>query len=223
MGKVEIAFIHGFASAPSGNKATYFSSKLRDKGFVVHVPDMNGENFSDLTITGQLKIIERVLREAANSEFLLVGSSMGGLVSTLAANRFPAIRALVLLAPAFGLQKRWHERVGAEGMKQWREHGSKEVEHYAYERKMSLNYSFIEDAEQYDTTDLKVSVPTLLIHGTKDDVVPIAVSEHFQELNPHLVEFHRIDSDHGLLDCLPQLLTLTVAFMNIDGSAVTTV
>jgi uncharacterized protein len=209
---LQCLYIHGFASGPSSTKANFFADNLRQLGFTVHVPDMNGDNFSDLTITSQLQIIER-LEKNAGSDLLVIGSSMGGLMSVLAANRFPSIKALVLMAPAFGLNKRWPQRLGAKQFQEWRELGTLQVYHYGFERDVPLKYTFIEDAASYQTEDIKVKVPTLVMHGTNDTVVPCTESERFHLLNPEYVEFHTVNSDHGLTDCLPKLWSFTTKFM----------
>jgi uncharacterized protein len=204
-------YLHGFASGPSSTKARFFSLRLRQMGLTVHVPDLNGESFADPTITNQLQIIEGTIKRAG-SDFLVIGSSMEGLLSVLAANRFPCIRALILMAPAFGMTTRWQDRLGVE-FAEWKQDGAIYVEHHAFKRSVPLKFSFIEDLGNYQTDNLKVSVPTLVIHGRNDTSVPLAESEKFFELNRDFVVLHIVDSDHQLTDCLPELWELMGNFM----------
>lgn len=208
---VQIIYAHGFVSQPSSTKAQFFSGTLSALGLTVHVPNLNGDSFPDLTLTNQIETIGNII-ENAGSDCILIGASMGGLVSVLTANRFPRVKGLILMAPAFGLTKRWHERFHDQ-LPAWKEQGSIDILHHAYGRNLPLKYGFIEDAGKHQTENLQVSVPTLLIHGTHDDAVPIAESEKFYEQNRQHVEFHSVDSDHQLNDCLPLLWDLSLRFM----------
>jgi uncharacterized protein len=208
---LECMYLHGFASGPSSTKAQFFTSRLGQLGMTIYVPDLNGQSFADITITSQLQSIENTIK-GSGGDFLVIGSSMGGLLSVIAANRFPCIRALILMAPAFGMTARWQNRLGAN-FTDWKRREAIEIDHHAFGRKMPLKYSFIEDLGKYQTENLKVSVPTLVLHGKKDDSVPLAESEKFLELNRDFVELHIMDSDHQLADCLPELWELTGTFM----------
>lgn len=211
---LDCIYLHGFASGPASTKARYFRTKLQELGLKVHVPDLNGNNFAELTLTGQLGIIDDVMREGVrDSDVVLMGSSMGGLLSVLAHDRYPNVRAMVLLAPGFGLNKRWHELLGADKLHQWRDEGITNVFHYGMNQNVGLNYAFIEDAERYQTEDLKVRVPTLIMHGVGDTVVPPAESRRFRDLNQELVELHVLNSDHGLIDVLEDMWSITNVFL----------
>ncbi len=203
---LECVYLHGFASGPASTKARHFQNHLGQLGLNVHVPDLNGENFEHLTLTGQLRIVDRVFQESVGeADALLMGSSMGGLLSVLAQPGHKNVRALILLAPGFGLNRRWHELLGPSEFKRWQEEGSIEVFHYLYNKHVPLKYDFIEDAENYSTDDLRISVPTLVLHGLNDTVVPPAESENFHRHNLDQVELHLLESDHSLTDVLSEM------------------
>lgn len=210
----ECVYLHGFASGPDSTKARFFREHLPELGLNVHVPDLNGNNFAELTLTGQLQIIEQEIQKIGRERnVLLMGSSMGGLLSVLAAPKYPNVRGLILLAPGFGLNKRWHELLGAEQLQQWCERGTIDVFHYRYNKQVQLKYAFIEDAEKYQTENLRVDVPTLVLHGVHDTIVPVSESERFAEANPHQAQLHVLDSDHGLTDVLPVMYSLLEQFL----------
>jgi hypothetical protein len=48
---------------------------------------------------------------------------------------------------------------------------------------------------------LKRSLPTLILHGKNDEVIPIDASRKYACLRPW-VELIELDSDHGLIDVL---------------------
>ncbi len=212
-------YLHGFASGPASSKAIFFSAQLRQLGLKVHVPDLSGNSFTTMTLTTQLNLVREIIATVDTDDLFIVGSSMGGLLSVLIANECPKVRSLVLLAPGFGLNRRWNEQLTPDQIAQWKENGLLPVFNHATNSHVPLNYGFIEDVERYKTDQLTVNVPTLVMHGINDTVVPIYESESFYQLNSELVQLNRIDSDHGLLDRLPELWSLTHAFLR-DNSAI---
>src|ERR1700742_1119181 len=106
-------YLHGFASGPASGKATYFQQRFAEECVLdLQIPDLSEGDFEHLTITGQLKVIER---ECAGDRGVLLGSSMGGYLAALyAAREQEAVQRLVLMAPPFWFAQRWPEKLGAE-------------------------------------------------------------------------------------------------------------
>jgi pimeloyl-ACP methyl ester carboxylesterase len=75
---------------------------------------------------------------------------------------------------------------------------------------MAINYDFYEDALWYDENPA-VSQPALVFHGRRDDVIDPAVSVQFAWGKPN-VQLELLDSDHQLLDVLPQVWERLAAF-----------
>ena len=65
-------------------------------------------------------------------------------------------------------------------------------------------FTFIEDVIKIDVDYPDVRVPTLIIHGTRDEVVPIAHSRTFAANKRH-VRLVEVDDDHELITSLPQI------------------
>jgi predicted esterase YcpF (UPF0227 family) len=101
-----IVYLHGFASGPSSKKARFFRERFAELGIGLEVPDLAEGKFEQLTITGQLQVIERTCRGEAVS---LIGSSMGGYLAALYAAGHAEVERLVLMAPAFSFPTRWPE------------------------------------------------------------------------------------------------------------------
>src|SRR5262249_42588742 len=99
-----ILYLHGFASGPSSSKAQFFKRRLEAEGATVEIPALDGGDFENLTITGQLEIIQKT---ADGGPVSLMGSSMGGYLAAIYAWIHPEVAKLVLLAPAFGFARRW--------------------------------------------------------------------------------------------------------------------
>lgn len=192
----EFLYLHGFASSPASTKAQYFRQRLEAEGCRLQVPDLSEGDFENLTITGQLRLIERL---AAGRRLTLIGSSLGGYLAALYAARHPEVGRLVLLAPAFGFARRWLATLGPEA-DEWKQKGYRMVYHYGARRHLPLRYRFLEDGLQYEDEPW-VSRPTLIFHGLRDAVVPATVSQEFARRRPD-VRLELLDSDHELVDAL---------------------
>lgn len=193
-----IVYLHGFASSPNSSKAQFFKQRFNEIGVPVNIPRLDGGNFENLTVTGQLAIVHEAV---ADQPAILFGSSLGGYLAALYAARHPqTVERLVLLAPAFQFPSRWRKRYSTEDLDRWQRLGSTPVFHYGENRMMRLGYQFLEDSSQYeDQPDARQ--PILIFHGTHDDVVPYVVSETFCESHPE-ARLHLMDSGHELTNVL---------------------
>lgn len=196
---MECVYLHGFASGPKSEKALYFAEHLRQNDIQVAIPDLNLPSFRKMTLSSQLKIANELLEGRNEKSVLLFGSSMGGLLSTILSLEHKSVAGLVLLAPGFALERRWQTLWGEDALERWRRDGFLNVHHYAYDKEMKLDVSFLDDALSYKTDGLIVSVPTLVVHGEHDDVVPIEESRRFADENPGLVDLHVLNDDHFLM------------------------
>jgi len=146
---MKILFLHGLESGPHGSKY----QALKEMFGEVLSPDCSGVKDE----TERLKIIqEKISRETG--PFLVVGSSMGGLMALLLQKHHPKqVAGLVLCAPAI------HRPAATE-------------------------------------LDLKNLPPTIVIHGTQDDVVPIEVSQPFGD------RLRKVEDNHRLSNSMEEIL-----------------
>jgi pimeloyl-ACP methyl ester carboxylesterase len=204
-------YLHGFASSPASKKARFFADQLARHDVDLHIPDLDGGDFEHLTLSGQLAVI----REAAPpGPLVLLGSSLGGYLAALYAERHPEVERLVLLAPAFDFRERWSARLGPRAMAQWKAQGSLPVYHYARQRECPVGYELYEDAAQYAPYP-DVQQRALVLQGLQDDVVLPETARHF--CDPHAnAQLHLLDSGHELTDVLEELWTLAEPFLFND-------
>jgi uncharacterized protein len=198
---VKVVYLHGFASGPASRKARFFRERLSEIGIEPAVPDLAQGDFENLTIAGQLKVLQDTIGEG---EVVLIGSSMGGYLAALYSARHPArVSGLVLLAPAFGFAERWPAVVGETGMKVWLGTGKLPVYHYAEGRMRDLGLAMYEDSRRWEA-EPPFTQPAMIFHGINDVVVPVDASRAFasRHRNARLVE---MESDHELADVLPQI------------------
>lgn len=196
MNQTAYIYLHGFASSPQSNKARYLRDRFAELDLDLQVLDLNQDDFSRLTLTRQIR-----QAAAAFSYFdtpvTIIGSSFGGLTAVWLAEKFPQVQRLVLMAPAFNFLSHWLSQLGEAQLKQWQETGYLPVYHYGEDKLLPLHYGFITDAASYDESQLARSLPTLILHGINDEVIPIAASRNYTNRRSE-VKLVELESDHSL-------------------------
>jgi uncharacterized protein len=205
---MRVLYLHGFASGPSSGKAQYFRERFAGRGIELEIPNLVEGDFENLTISGQLGVIERTAR---GEPVAIIGSSMGGYLAALYASKHPEVTKLVLMAPAFHFPQRWPEELGPEKTRRWRETGKLEVYHYAENRPASVGWRLIEDGLKYDPVP-DFAQPALIFHGADDAVVPSAYSEEYASNHPN-VTLRLLKSDHQLSDVTHLMWEETAKFI----------
>lgn len=190
-------YLHGFASGPRSRKAQDLHDRFTALDLTLHIPDLNQNDFTHLTLTRQ---IQQVCAEMpVEQPVTIIGSSLGGFTAAWIAEQRPQVERLVLLAPAFGFLAHWLPKLGEKQLRRWQSGQPLLVYHYAAERLLPLNYQFVADCVHYDQTRLQRPIPTLILHGIDDDVIPIQASRDYTTLRPW-IELVELSSDHSLVD-----------------------
>ena len=191
-------YLHGFASSPHSQKAQFLRDCFQQHQIQLQIPDLNQPSFLDLTLTRQIEQVKHILNQMADQAVTLIGSSFGGLTAAWVVEQCPQVQRLILLAPAFDFLSHWTPKLGVQQMRQWRQVGQIDVYHHGSQNYQPLRYDFIKDAMQYDEEDLQRSLPTLILHGRQDDVIPIQASRDYAATRSW-VELIELDGDHGLV------------------------
>ena len=152
------------------------------------------------------------------------GDYLGGLLAALLEQELrqqraaTKIQAIVLLAPGFGITKRWPQIIGEQGMQSWRETGFRPFFHYAANQELPLHFAFARELEQYKTDNFEINIPTIVFHGIDDQTVPIEHARQFAQLNPAaaLVE---LDDGHELANSLDLIWLQTCDFLKRSSTA----
>lgn len=196
-------YLHGFASSPNSAKALDIQSYLANKHVNIKIPDLNNGDFSHLTITRQLKQVEKEFPRD-ETPITLIGSSLGGFTAAFLAENHISVQRLILLAPAFNFLSHWTHALGAEKLQYWRQTQYMMVYHYGEKRELPLHYDFITDAALYQEDKLRRPLPTLILHGINDEVIPIQASRDFAQQR-HTVELVELDTDHAMYDVVDNI------------------
>ena len=203
-----LLYLHGFASGPESTKGRAYAEHYTARGVHVERLNLRVPSFEHLRLSAMIETARAAIGDAQDRA-ILIGSSLGGLTAARLAERDPRVGALVLLAPAFQLVGRWRELPGWED---WERTGWREVHDHTTGGTARVDFAFATDAAAIDVGFPDVRVPTLILHGTGDDVVPIGHARRFAEGRPH-VHLVELTDDHQLVASLPRLLAETDAFL----------
>lgn len=201
-------YLHGFASSPRSAKAVAFHDHYARRGLGLDRIDLRQPSLEHLRLSAMLAAVEREIGGPADRA-VLFGSSLGGLTAARVAERDARVGALVLLAPAFQLVERWRERPDWDD---WRRTGWREIHDFATNQPARVDFGFVEDAMAIDIGYPDVRVPTLILHGTHDEVVSIEHARTFAIGKPH-VRLIELDDGHELLASLPRLFAEADRFL----------
>ncbi len=186
-----IVLCHGFGRTKEGWTHLELEKTLNEEGVSTLRFDFFGHGesegkFEDITTSEAVDDVIRAvefLRQKGYEKIGLFGSSFGGMASLIAASKRNDIYTLALKSPVSdSIGSMICKRIGISP-KEWKEKG-----YMIYQMpdggKKKLNYSFFEDAENLSGYNAakKIEVPTLIVHGSSDDIVPIEQSKKLSKI-----------------------------------------
>ncbi len=194
---------HGFLSGKNSTTNKVLTLLLVDQGISTFRFDFFGhgespgpfEKFTvSLAIRQALAALDLV-GSMGHGRIGLVGSSFGGLVAILAAARCArppsaglsggaspdrGLACLALKCPVVDFPEEFHLELGEEGMAEWKRTDTI-PDPSGGPNRLKLAYAFYEDAARnvaYQAANA-VTVPTLIVHGEQDKLVPVHQSMRF--------------------------------------------
>jgi pimeloyl-ACP methyl ester carboxylesterase len=196
-------YLHGFASGPESAKAVHLAAHYAARGMDLERLDLRRPSMEHLRLSAMIAHVRDSMGGPADRA-VLFGSSLGALTAARVAEQDARVCALVLLAPAFRFVERWRERLGEAGWEAWRATGHLETKDHARGGTARVDFGFVEDVARADAPGEgwpDVRVPTLVVHGTRDDVVSIDGSRTWATGKRH-VRLVEVDDDHELVASL---------------------
>jgi dipeptidyl aminopeptidase/acylaminoacyl peptidase len=142
--------------------------------------------FEDITLSEAVSDVLRAihfLMDSGYSKIGLMGSSFGGFASLIAASQMPWLTLLALKSPVSDYLGLLIARDQNIDIQRWEQTGFIPVIG-SDGQSIKLNYSFFQDAETIKSDDAikNIKVPALIVHGDKDETVPIQQSIKCAEL-----------------------------------------
>jgi pimeloyl-ACP methyl ester carboxylesterase len=202
-------------SSSRSTKAAYFRNRFAGHGIDLRCPDFNEPDFRSLTMTRMLAQLDRELASLDPGPVALIGSSLGGTLAILAAERTaPRVDRIVLLAPAVMFAKPGHHLLPPERLDQWRHSGSLSFFHYGDREERALDYAFYEDSLKYDAFNAKVPQPAIIFQGFRDESVDYRTVEQFARDRP-AITLSLLDDDHQLMASLGHIAAQIEVFLEL--------
>ncbi|MFW9905309.1 MAG: alpha/beta fold hydrolase [Candidatus Thorarchaeota archaeon] len=218
---LQIVYLYGFASGPHSNKAQFFkrifSTATIPFDIYDYIPDK--ASFTNMKLSILTKNLHLYIEDEhpKEEELILFGSSFGALISALYTFIHPdRIKKLILMAPALGFSAQRIVKLYNIPLIVWKKKGVIPIFHYRYDQEIPLDYSFYEDLVSHPPPDiekLRIPIPTLILHGRFDEVVPLVWSRQYAEINPEAT-LHILNGDHQLLDQKEVMGEIIVDFLN---------
>lgn len=184
---VGVVIVHGSTGSKDRERYLGLAAALTARGIATLRFDLGGSGESDgrpITVAGQVADLHAALEYLRGQGIVqlgVLGESLGGLVALQGFT--PDLQALVLWAPVTAAKAKDAE-LTREQAQVLATQG-----HYIYikdGREFTIPQEYITERETVDQVALlaRVTVPTLIIHGTTDDVIPIQWSERALPLLP---------------------------------------
>lgn len=151
---------------------------------------------SDMTLLSEKSDVLTVFREASafstalSGEIFLMGGSMGGFATALAAEELGEKAAgMILYFPAFCIPENWKKAYPVEVKI------PEKVEFW----EMEIGCEFIKTAREIDTFSIIGSFPKpfIIFHGSKDETVPIDYSKKAEQKYKHVSLVTLQGEEHG--------------------------
>lgn len=181
-----VLIIHGFAGGTYDQEALFFSlqNKLEFDVYNFTLPGHMTNLSTDVTYQDWIKAVDDRINRLSSmgySKIYLVGHSMGGVLASMAAVNHDIVKKVVLVAPAFQFLSTSDDNSFVKALKSGPEllktFHAKEV----ISRFLKVSFTQMKEFEKLvglgQDIPSKISVPTLIIQGTSDQIVPYESSE----------------------------------------------
>lgn len=224
--KKAILLIHGFAGGnydynSLGNDLELYNSF---DVFTFTLPGHERMIIDKVTREDWIKKAEDEIEKIINAnykEVFVIGHSMGGVIASHLASKYKEVKKLVLAAPAFHYLAFKGDKVDViESIKKlpnlFKNYAPEEVLSRIFKIPAPTIKEFMKLVEEH-TKDIKdITCPTLILHGEKDDIVPVDsvqyVYDNIKSKSVTLIELHSLTHDLFMNDRYDEVRDIIVKF-----------
>ena len=216
-----IIYLQGIGSGPASQKGLLIREHFSARGFKVSLPSVTVPSLEQLSPRAAVGRVRDLIRQGAHGDLILMGSSFGAFLSVhayhgLSEDERAHVKALILLAPALNPWDPSSGLLTPDREQIWRERGSAPVLDLESGVEVPVHYRFVEELREFDSSAVRLDIPTLIVHGIDDEVVPSAQSRDFAESRPS-VSLVLVQDTHQLLNEAPKMLSVIERFI-LSGS-----
>lgn len=206
LNKKAILLIHGFAGGAYdyGDLPNDLELINNYKVFTYTLPGHNKSIINNVTKEDWIKKSEYQIEKIINhgyKDIYVIGHSMGGVIASYLASRYKEVKKLVLAAPAFQYFKFENNKINIlESIKVvpnlFKDYDKAEVISRIFKVPVSTIREFTSLVKEHHDDIKNIKCPTLIIHGTKDEIVPnsstLYVYDNIKSSSVMLVEFENL-------------------------------
>lgn len=189
-----IILVHGFSSNKNSKNFVKLVDILAKQNISTFRFDIYGHGesegqFENITVSEAVDDILNAiqfLKKQGYSKIGLVGSSFGGISSIMAASKSKDLFLLALKSPVSNYEEKELITKTPQELDDWKKDG------YRYyltgeSEKLKLNYTFCLDFKNNDGYKVAplIQIPTLIVHGDTDEIVPASQSIKTSKLIPN--------------------------------------
>jgi pimeloyl-ACP methyl ester carboxylesterase len=199
-----VILCHGMESNKESDKLVLLGQELAQRGLLALRFDFAcagaAGKFEEITYSGEVEDLQAAflfMRDRPVEKIALLGSSMGGTVALLFAAQHTSVAAVVTIAAPVHPERFASRLLTPAQVQEWRETG------YTSYHGQRINVSLLDDLEKINVPEAaqKISCPIFILHGDRDEVVPVAEAH---ELHEYLKGSKRLSilkgADHRLSD-----------------------
>jgi pimeloyl-ACP methyl ester carboxylesterase len=199
-----VVYLHGLGSSPESPKAVLLAQHFATNGVDTIVPQLSLPSLQRLSVVAALRCATQVVSEAGGAgRVVVIGSSFGGFLALQALGCLGPeivvnVAGVVLLAPVL---YPWHPElpiISQTTEAVWQRDGEFPIEEGATGGVVPVHYRFLEELKRCANDEPRVTCPTLVVHGIRDERVPYSHSVEFCEQNPR-ARLVSLDDDHQMM------------------------
>jgi len=220
-----LIFLPGFKSDLTGTKAEAVADwAIRHEHTCLRFDYFgHGQSSGDFragTISGWREEVTTVIDALTAGPQILIGSSFGGFMATLAAlDRPERITALVLIAPAFDMTERlMRAALSAEELAAMARDGFVQRHSDYDDEGYPITAKLLEDGKSHCILQatIPLSIPIRILHGQQDDAVPWQLSQEFAtRCTSNDIELHFFKSGDHRLSSPSEIAALTAMLQRL--------
>lgn len=204
-----ILLIHGFAGG-SYDYGDFGNDLQLYRNFDVYtftLPGHDKPKINKVTKDDWITAAEQQLEKIINNGYkkiYVIGHSMGGIIASHLASKYPEVKKLVLAAPAFKYLSFKNDKLDIiESIKKvpkiFKDYSYEEVLARVYKIPPGAVIEFMDLAESYKEDIKKIDIPTLILYGSDDEIVPIDsvnyVYDNIKSKSVSLIELENLNHD----------------------------
>ena len=183
-----ILVIHGFAGGVYDQE--YLTHRLELVSnydvFTFTLPGHDGDFKKKITYKDWIKKVDSEMEFLISNGYkkiYVIGHSMGGVLASYAASKYPQVKKLVLVAPAFRISGFENTKFNINTAltstpKIFEEYGAQLVTNRLLKLPANCYIEFFKVVKELQDCIKEVKIPTLILRGTSDFIVPQASVEY---------------------------------------------